>query len=180
MTHKDTATLTIETNGIGFLIHASVTCLDSVSVGEESVIHTHLVVKEDSHTLYGFENANERTLFMQLISISGVGAKTAINLISLGSGAIANAVACGNSKALSAAKGVSQKMAEKIVIELRGKVTSSGLDIEPSGTAFDDALLGLMSLGMTKNAALSALKTFDTKGMTPEQIIKTALCKRGA
>lgn len=178
--------LTIEAGGIGYLVFPTASCLDAATVGDITTLHTHLSITETAHTLYGFASSQERELFKLLLSVSGVGAKTAVSALSIGTANVASAIGAGNVNMLAGAKGVSRKVAEKIVIELQDKLLKNGIAVEkPSGAGIarasetEDALAGLVSLGISRNAAIELIKSIDTKGMQAEEIIVAALSKRG-
>jgi Holliday junction DNA helicase RuvA len=150
---------------------------------KEGTLFTHLQIKEDSHTLFGFSELAEKELFIQLISVNGVGASTArIMLSSMQPAELKSAIASGNTGALEKIKGIGRKSAERIVLELREKMVKSGVESTSSGfkynTLDNDALNALMALGIQKTAAENALKK--VKHTSPEDnnlesIIKKSL-----
>ena len=168
-----TNAIVLEANGIGYDINATCDCLCNVKVGDTATIYTYLHVKEDSHTLYGFTNQAERALFLQLLNVNGVGAKSAITMLSTGCEALLVAIAKEDILAISAIKGVSRKTAEKVILELRGKLPSA------TSSEVDDAISGLVNLGLSRAEALSIIKSLDAKaGTSAEQIISMALKAR--
>jgi Holliday junction DNA helicase RuvA len=173
ITEIATGMIIIETGGIGYEINASLDCQSKISLGESATIHTYCLVKEDSHTLYGFANPAERSLFLQLLGISGVGAKSAIAMLSIGSTSLLKAISNEDVSQISTIKGVSRKTAEKVILELRGKLPA-GL----TNTETDDAVSGLVNLGLGITEARSIIKSINTLGLTAEQIIEIALKAR--
>lgn len=171
----------IECNNIGYEVHTV------QSFEGNATIHTHLDIKETAHTLYGFATPTERDLFRTLLSVNGVGAKTAQALLSLGDVTLVNAISSGNSNLIATTKGVSQKIAEKIIIDLGKKISNlypsansiHQLNETPNNNETNDALLGLLSLGMPKHTAQTLLAQIDTTDKTAEEIIFLALQKRG-
>jgi len=167
------STIIIETGGIGYEVNATADLLASVKLGENSSVYVYLQVKEDSHILYGFSNAAERALFLQLINnVSGVGAKSALTMLSIGAGSLLAAISKEDVSAIAAVKGISRKTAEKVILELRGKLPAA----ESSEAV--DAVFGLVNLGLSRSEALSVIKSIETTGKTAEQIISAALKAR--
>jgi Holliday junction DNA helicase RuvA len=173
VTEISTNTVTVETGGIGYELNATADLLCSVRSGETAMIYTYLQVKEDSHTLYGFSDVAERALFLQLINnVSGVGAKSALTLLSIGADTLRNAISKEDVSAISSAKGISRKTAEKVILELRGK-------LPPAETGeISDAVFGLVNLGLSRSEAMSIIKSIETTGKSAEQIISLALKAR--
>ena len=165
--------ITVETCGVGYEINATVDCIANVKIGETATIYTYLQVKEDSHTLFGFSCIAERALFLQLLGVSGVGAKSALAMLSVGSETLRKAISKEDIHTISAAKSVSRKTAEKVILELRGKLPSSSASSE-----VDDAIAGLVNLGMSRSEVLAVIKTIDTTTKTAEQIIAATLKAR--
>jgi len=144
-------------------------------------LFTHLQIKEDSHTLFGFSELTEKELFIQLVSVNGVGASTArIMLSSMQPGELRSAIASGNTGALEKIKGIGRKSAERIVLELREKMVKAGVESTSSGfkynTLDNDALNALMALGIQKNVAENALKK--AKNSSPEDNNLESLIKK--
>jgi Holliday junction DNA helicase RuvA len=149
----------------------------------KGVLYTHLHIKEDAHTLYGFFEVSEKEMFLQLISITGVGASTArMMLSSLKADEIARAIIQGNARALEAVKGIGKKTAERIVLELRDRLSKQSLEsnISPvrGNRTEQDALNALISLGIARAAGEQAIRKVLSSGPAPEKvedIIKKAL-----
>ena len=161
--------IVVDVNGVGYELLIPLSSFDKLpALGDELKILTHLVVREDAHVLYGFMTNSERELFRLLInSVSGIGPKTALNILSGVSGtAFRGAVANGDVKSLSQISGVGKKTAERIVVELRDKIGQVGAleaaSAKHSLTADDqklnDATLALMALGFKQPDAHEAVR----------------------
>ena len=184
-------TAIIEVNGVGYEAYLSGGAFKKINVGEVAELYTHLQVKEDGITLFGFATPQEKELFLKLITVSGVGPKMGISILaSLSADEFAQAVATADVKRLSAVKGLGKKTAEKIVLELHGKISAaevmnaSGEDLTvraESATptlskADEEAVSALMSLGFTKSESVNAVKRAKEQGATTlEDVIKKAL-----
>ena len=183
LVEKNPAFAILENNGIGYYIHISVNTFGQLPSGGECVLYTHLVVKEDDLQIYGFSGTGERELFRQLISVSGVGVNTArIILSSLSPAELVSYIASGDAPQLQRIKGIGAKTAQRIIIDLREKVTKGPVVHEKSGfmhnTMKEEALSGLVILGFPKMPAEKALtRVIETEGtsLTVEQLIKHAL-----
>nr|MBQ4318642.1 Holliday junction branch migration protein RuvA [Clostridia bacterium] len=182
----------IDCGGVGYQLTISSNTLGRISALKDKSkvrLFTHLKVSEDAMELFGFYDMEELNAFRLLISVSGVGAKSAVAILSLLSPEkFALAVATGDSKALSKAPGIGAKTAARIILELKDKVAkqlsaeSSTSDILPteaedSKSNLGDAINTLLVLGYTRPEALAALKGIDTAAMELEDIIKAALKK---
>lgn len=180
---KNPAYAVIENNGIGYLIHISINTYGKIMEEGECTLFTHLLVKEDDMQIYGFADPGERELFRQLISVSGVGVSTArIILSSLSPAELTEAIANGDAALLQRIKGIGTKTAQRIIIDLKSKVSKELIPHEKSGilhnTGKEEALSGLIILGFPKMLAEKALnKIIETEGtgLTVEQLIKHAL-----
>ncbi len=173
----------VEAGGIGYMVNISLNTFSQIKDKEHYRILTHLVVREDALTLYGFASYEERELFRNLISVSGIGANTArIILSSLTSIEIVDAITTNNVTVLQSIKGIGAKSAQRIIIDLKdklGKDKNIGEIFETShNTLKDEALSGLLILGFTKSTAIKALdKILKTKSSpaSVEELIKDAL-----
>ena len=148
-------------------------------------LHTHHVVRDDAQQLYGFETREELALFELLITVSGVGPRAALSLLSVSRPAsVAAAIAGGDVAALSTAPGVGKKTAERLIVDLKSKVSRSGIERETSAVPVDDeAAAALQSLGYTAAEALAALRTVPAVGTasTEERVtaaLRTAVASR--
>lgn len=154
--------LIVETGGVGLLIYAPRSTLNAVGqIGSETFLYTLLIVREDALTLYGFSDPAQRNLFEQLIGVSGVGPKIALNLLSSGSpDEIQKSIAGGDTARLSRVPGIGKKTAERIVLELRGKIDLRQLSSTTPGnvSTLDRELTDiLISLGYSATEAAAAI-----------------------
>ena len=167
--------LIVDVNGVGYLVHGPVTTVAGTKVGAEIALHTHLSVREDGMTLYGFASADERGLFQTLIAVSGVGPKVALALLSIMAvDELSYAIASGNAAALSRAPGVGQKLASRIALELRDKLTAE----PPVGVAGDssEVVAALMGLGYSQSEATEAVAKSELPADAPvEDKVRLAL-----
>lgn len=173
----------IESNGIGYLLSISLHTYSKLKEDEPCILFTHLVVREDALSLFGFADTRERELFRLLISVSGVGANTArMILSSLAPDEISQAIVTGNAPLLQSIKGIGSKTAQRIIIDLKDKLSKELIPHEKGGfvhnTKKEEALSGLIILGFQKMVAEKALnKVIETKGSTlsVEELIRNAL-----
>ena len=147
----------IDCNGVGYSINISLQTFSKIN-DERCKLFTHLSVKEDSHTLYGFITENERKLFRHLISVSGVGPSTAqVILSTYKSDEIINYISASDVAAIKNVKGIGWKTAQRIIIDLKDKVTKSAISDEISldlnNTIQNEALSALVALGFSKKIA---------------------------
>ena len=150
--------------------------------GDLVTLHTHQVVREDAQQLFGFESREELALFELLITVSGVGPKAALSLLSTSSPAqLAAAIASGDAVALSRAPGVGKKTAERLIVDLKGKITRGGPEREPLDMPIEDeAAAALQALGYTAAEALAALRPGPTvASATTEERVTAALRSAG-
>ncbi len=155
--HIDPAKIIIEVNGIGYDINISLRTYSKLKDESEVFVYTHLNVKEDSHTLYGFNSESERNTFLSLLSINGVGPSTAIMILSsLSANELKKAIISSDTNKIKSVKGIGLKTAERIILELKDKVTFDDIDKDKfyddiDNTIKDEALSALSSLGISKN-----------------------------
>ncbi len=176
--------------GVAYRMQCSMTTLSALPPqGQLCKLHTHLHVREDLMELYGFSHKEERNLFRRLISVSGIGPKSA--LFVLGSMPLSDlrmAILTGDTVALSRAPGIGKKTAQRISLELKDKLTqdalSSGISLDdvptistdaPIGDALGEAMQALKTLGYSPQEATSALKGLKTEGASADELIKQAL-----
>ncbi len=155
--HIDPTKVVIEVNGIGYEIKISLRTYSKLKQKNNIFIYTHLNIKEDSHTLYGFETEKEKKTFLSLISINGVGPSTAIMILSsLSSMELNKAITQSDTNKIKSVKGIGLKTAERIILELRDKISINEIDNneinnEINNTIKNEALSALSSLGISKN-----------------------------
>ncbi len=183
LVEKNPAYAVVEANGVGYLLNISIHTYSLLREDENCRLYTHLVVREDDMLLYGFADTGERELFRQLITVSGVGVNTArIILSSTAPGELVAAIASGDAPLLQRIKGIGAKTAQRIIIDLKDKVSREPFPHEKSGfmhnTKKEEALSGLIILGFPKMLADKALNKIiesEGTGLTVEQLIKHAL-----
>ncbi|MEY5042004.1 MAG: hypothetical protein RLZZ414_1557 [Bacteroidota bacterium] len=185
ITEKTPTHIVVEANGVGYYIHISLTTYSKLVDLNDIKILTYLSIKEDSHTLYGFFDAEERDMFKLLISVNGVGTNTArMMLSSLQSQEISKAILQGNVNELKGIKGIGIKTAQRIIVDLKDKVgkdenISSDILTFLDNTNRDEALSALVALGFTKAAVekvLHAILKAQPK-LSVEALVKEALKK---
>ena len=176
----------VECGGVGYMVLISLTTFETIPDQEDIFIHTHLVVREDSQTLYGFASVEERKLFLLLIGVSGVGANTARMILSaMDSATTSEVISSGDVDAMKKVKGIGAKTASRIIIDLQDKV---GLETGSSGTLSEissshntikkEALMALTSLGFDKkrvDKALDGIIQRSDGAVALEVLIKQAL-----
>lgn len=180
----------IDAGGVGYAVNTSLYTSSSVTRGQGVKLYTYLNVKEDVFELYGFSTNEELTLFKNLISISGVGVKAAVSILSVASPQqIALAIISGDEKLITRASGIGKKIAQRVILELRDKMAKSKTGLEgiqsmpsgavsvPGGSAFEDAMEALEVLGYQRVYIMEALKGENMEGLGTEDIIRAALKK---
>jgi holliday junction DNA helicase RuvA len=182
-THKTPTVVFVECNGVGYEVQVSLNTYSKIQNSNEGILYTHLIIREDAHVLYGFFDKAEKEVFQQLISVSGVGASTArVMLSSLQAGELVSAILTGNETLLESIKGIGKKTAQRIVLELKDKISKTSTDGNIStlnhNSLEQEALTALTALGIARNAAESALKKArlnETNSGRVEDLIKAAL-----
>ncbi len=184
-------TAIIDIGGVGYEVYCSSGAFRKITVGQYVELYTYLQVKEDGMTLFGFESPKEKELFLKLTSVSGVGPKLGIAVLSALSGEeFARVIATTDVKRLSSVKGLGKKTAEKIMLELHGKISAAEV-MNASGDSLSDAVVlsstklsaadeeavtALMGLGFTRAESTQAVKKAREKGaQTVEEVIMKAL-----
>ena len=176
----------IDCSGVGYLVLISLTTYETIPDQEDIFLHTHLVVREDAHTLYGFATVEERKLFLLLIGVSGVGANTSRMILSaMDSSTAVEVISSGDVDSMKKVKGIGAKTASRIIIDLQDKVGvatgASGTLSEissPHNTIKNEALLALTSLGFDKkrvDKALDGIIQRSEGALSLEVLIKLAL-----
>ena len=175
--------LVVDANGVGYMIYTSLTSLADVGeTGRNVTMYTYLHVREDVMDLYGFATVEEKNMFMNLISVSGVGPKAALAILSVTTPAkFAVAVVTNDVKTITKASGVGPKMAQRVILELKDKLKTEDFDIDmdedigeiPSDNK-NEAISALIVLGYSPSDAQKAVKGIDGT-LNVEEIIKKAL-----
>jgi len=183
ITQRTPTYIIVDVNGVGYLVHISLNTYSQIEKKDEVKILTHLNIKEDSHTLYGFADETERSLFRHLISVSGVGPTTAqIVLSSLSAEELRAAIIGEQEQVFRAVKGIGPKMAKRIILDLKDKLVKDSGDLpltfpSQNNTIREEALSALVALGFQKIAVQKALNHLlkDQAIQSVEQLIKLAL-----
>ena len=184
LVEKSPTSLVVDCQGVGYLVNISLFTYGQLKDDENIQLYTHLQVREDAHTLYGFSTDLERQLFRLLIGISGIGANTARTMLSsLSPSEIGQAIQSDQVNVIQSVKGIGAKTAQRVVIELRDKVQSviadAGIPAVSSNTNREEALSALVVLGyQTKSCVkiLDELLSMDAE-MSVERLIRNALNK---
>ncbi|WP_304667598.1 Holliday junction branch migration protein RuvA [Neisseria bergeri] len=165
LVEKNPPQIVIDVNGVGYEVDVSMqTFYNLPPVGESVQLFTQLIIREDAHLLFGFATAEERKTFRQLIKVGGIGAKTALGILSaMTADELAQAVAEEDVKRLSSAPGIGKKTAERMVLELRGKlvthtVTDGLFAAAPADDETEDIVSTLLALGYSEREAKAAVK----------------------
>ncbi|MBE5733812.1 MAG: Holliday junction branch migration protein RuvA [Clostridiales bacterium] len=182
----DGGVVLLENNGIGYEVICSASVYQKLLAEKKGEVYTYLAVREDGVSLYGFISREEKNMFLKLISVSGVGPKMGITVLSnMNLSDLAVKIATSDVKGLSTIKGLGKKTAERIILELREKITADEngeltLKSAPVQETFEednqDAIIALMSLGFTKQECVKAVKQAKESGAsTIEQLISYAI-----
>ena len=162
--HKSPALVYMDVAGVGYELQISLNTYSRIEGLSSGILLTYLHIREDAHILYGFFDKAEKELFIQLLSVSGVGASTArMMLSSMKPEEITRAILQGNARQLESIKGIGKKSAERIILELRDKVGKGreemvNISSSAGNTLEQDALNALITLGIARPAAESAIK----------------------
>lgn len=173
----------IEASGVGYLLNISLQTYSEIEHAEQAKLYTHFIVREDAQILYGFASKVERELFRQLIGVSGVGGNTARMILSTYSPAELRGIIVGeNAVLLKNVKGLGLKTAQKIIVELSGKIASIAVDEQTvvtsvGGEIYDEALSALSMLGFAKSAAEKVVRAVvkESPAMSVEDVIRASL-----
>lgn len=183
----ESGTVLLENNGIGYELTCSGALFAKLVTDKQGEAYTYLQVRDDGISLFGFVSPEEKNMFLQLISVSGVGPKMGIAVLSgMNVNELAVAIASSDVKLLSTVKGLGKKTAERIVLELREKVSAASVSAAPGqipaapvesvSAKEEDAVVGLMSLGYTRGESVRAVKAAVERGASSvEEIIMSAL-----
>jgi Holliday junction DNA helicase RuvA len=177
---KSPTSIVVECGGVGYFVKISLNSYSLIGSDENIKIFTQLQVREDAHTLYGFMTTQEREMFNHLISVSGIGANTAILMLSaMIPDEIAAAIVGEKVSVIQGIKGIGAKTAQRVIIDLKDKVAKSEFATENifaiNNTNQNDALTALLSLGFDKKRAEKAIDKILSDDQSVEQIIKEAL-----
>ena len=169
----------IDVNGVGYKVYCATDTIASLSEDTLASLHTYLAVREDALDLYGFGSMSEKNFFEMLISVSGIGPKSALGILSTTSiDTLAHAIATGDTSYLTKVSGIGRKTAEKIVLELRDKMRAHTDNTQSSSGALrmeSDIVEALKALGYSQNEAREALKEVPASIVGTNARIKEAL-----
>lgn len=183
LVQKNDNYIVVDANGVGYMIYTSLISMQNAGeVGKKITIYTYLHVREDVMDLFGFTTIEEKNMFMHLISVSGVGPKAALSILSVTTPAkFAVAVITNDVKTITKASGVGPKMAQRVILELKDKMKTDELEIDLEDESDDilsdnrsEAISALVVLGYSSNDAQKAVKGIDGT-LSVEEIIKKAL-----
>ncbi|UZH56292.1 Holliday junction branch migration protein RuvA [Salinimicrobium tongyeongense] len=184
LVEKNPTNVVIDCNGVAYFIHISLNTFSQIPSQESLQLYTHLQVKEDSHTLYGFWGKTEREIFRLLISVSGVGASTARSMLSsLEPVQIMEAIAAGDVATIQGIKGIGAKTAQRVIIDLKDKIVKvfgiEEVSATQSNTNREEALSALETLGYTRKQSEKVVEKIvkAEPDASVESLIKQALKK---
>ena len=189
LTEKNPAFAVIEAGGVGFEINVSPSTLSALpETGREATLYTYMSVREDAMELFGFVSRDEKRMFMKLISVSGIGPRTALGILGVISPQdLSVAIVTGDASRLSTAPGVGKKTAQRLILELKEKVSENDLTASPgaprfvpgAGSVRSEAIEALMALGYTSSEAAGAVARTDASLTEVNDIIMQALRSLG-
>lgn len=173
----------LDAGGVGYYLNISLETFSAIEHAERAKLYVHYVVREDAQLLYGFSTRVERELFRLLIGVSGVGGNTARMILSTYSPReLQNIISTGNAVLLKNVKGLGLKTAQKIIVELTGKLTALGADADAAAPVadsgnFDEALAALVMLGFARTAAEKVLRGVlrETPSASVEELVRMSL-----
>jgi len=182
---KQPPQLLLDVHGVGYEVDAPMTTFyDLPAVGEEVTLFTHLVVREDAHTLFGFVKRNDRDLFRSLLKVNGVGARLALGILSgMEPAVFIGCIQAGDASALVKLPGIGKKTAERLIIELRDRLempaesatVTPATAAMPAASPVEDAVSALVGLGYKPQEASRMVRTLETANLSSEEIIRSAL-----
>ena len=186
LVQKEPPALLIDVNGVGYELEAPMTTFyDLPAIGEAVSLHTHLVVRDDAHLLYGFSRENQRWLFRSLLKVSGVGPRVALAILSgLTTEEFVSCITTEDVARITRVPGIGRKTAERLIVEMRDKVQTEALVAggakmadagEVSLNPVGEAVSALMALGYKANEASRLVRTVEGDGLNTEEIIRQAL-----
>lgn len=174
---KNDRTLLIDVNGVGYLVNTPTPLLEKTELHLPAKLYIHTNVREDELSLYGFETNEDLRFFQMLISVNGVGPRLAMDLFTATADALKKAILEGNIPALTQMKGVGKKTAERIILELRDKISTFGLSeavatSSPEASPPEDVLHALLGLGYHRRDITRVFRSLTDRIDTSEELIK--------
>lgn len=190
ISHIEGNIVVVDCDGVGYLCHSTGSTIGKLKIGEKSKLFTYLNVREDAMDLYGFGTLEEKHLFTQLISVSGVGPKAGLGMLSGASPAnLAMAIITGDEKVLTAAPGIGKKIAQRVILELKDKLAKGQTVVAGTGESYgggvtvipenkrSEATAALAVLGYSPAEINLGLQGLDLDSLSLEQVIKEVLKK---
>lgn len=176
ISHKDNSRIILDTGGVGYKIHVEQELYDSLQEGDSLSVWTHLSVRENALDLYGFDTTEKLVFFEHLITISGIGPKSAMSILDIASPEfLKHAVRTGEIATLTKVAGIGKKNAEKIILELRGKIGADEEEVEGVEKFDLEVYEALVSLGYSSKEARGAVTKIPNETEGTERRIKEAL-----
>ncbi|CAI8345305.1 MAG: Holliday junction ATP-dependent DNA helicase RuvA [Polaribacter sp. SA4-10] len=182
LVEKNPTYAVVDCNGVGYLLHISLNTFSSLPDQEAVLLYTHLLIREDAHTLFGFINKTEREVFRLLISVSGVGPSIARTMLSsMTSEEIQQAIASENVPVIQSVKGIGAKTAQRVIVDLKDKILKTfdldEVSVYTNNTNKEEALSALEVLGFARKQSEKVISTIikTQKDASVEQLIKLAL-----
>lgn len=183
----DPGAVCVDIGGVGYKCYTSMNTISYLEKGKKAKLYTYCYIKEDAFDIFGFADKNEKRMFELLISVSGVGPKAAIAILSVNSPEdLAMAIISENDKALTTAPGIGKRIAQRVILELKDKISKESPTVSMTsgkqrvgstlpGNKVADASAALAVLGYSPAEVNAALRTIDAETMTTEEIIKAVL-----
>lgn len=177
----------IDCNGIGYGIHISLNTYSAIQSKQSVKLYIYEAIREDAHVLFGFSTKQERELFLLLISVSGIGGNTARMILSaLSPAELCNVISSGNERLLKGVKGIGLKTAQRIIVDLKDKIASTGVETVAGSAAtlspthsevYDEAIAALTMLGFAQAPSQKVVTAIlkEEPNLTVEKVIKLAL-----
>lgn len=182
LVEKNPTHVVIESNGLGYLIHISLSTFSKIGIEENLKLYTYLSIKEDAHTLFGFFDKSEREVFQLLISVSGVGPSTARTMLSsMTAEEVQRAIMTEDVAAIQKAKGIGGKTAQRVIIDLKDKIAKTcnidEISLVSNNTVKEETLSALEVLGFSRKQTEKMIDKYlqENPNYTIESLLKTAL-----
>lgn len=178
----------VDIGGVGYACHTTMNTLSHLEIGKKARLYTYCNIKEDAFDIYGFSDLGEKRFFQQLLTVSGVGPKAALSILSSGTPeTLAVAIINDDERALTMAQGVGKKLAQRVILELKDKIAKESAGLKSSGFTppmtgsgtrgmkLSDAASALAVLGYSQSEIAAALRGLETETLTVEEIIREVL-----
>ena len=178
LSKQKTSMTLLTSSGVGYEVVLTPARLAALKTKDTLSVYTYLRITDNAHTLFGFFQLEEKAFFELLLSVSGVGPKSAMNILALGSiEEIESAIARKDVKYLTSVQGMGKKTAERLVVDLQNKVTASAMKVEkgPSGKVLSEVIDALVAMGYQKNEAIAVAKQLEVGEKKTEVVLREAL-----